>query len=153
VPISLSTKRTFPIWLDSDAEEPMETRPVFMCRFLSADEVIDLQEAAREAFRPGTLYTDSRQRACAALAGKIVGWRNMRDAQGQEIAWGTRPLSAVCTFEELSELAEKAWRQSELSEVDLKKSTSPSASAGDSTSPTAPISSATTVTAETTQAA
>jgi hypothetical protein len=133
MPIALSPKQTFEVWLDCDADEPMESRPVFIARHLTAEDVMVLHAEADKA-RACKTYGESLPILDAALAKHVTGWRNMV-REGQPVPFGK--CSSVCSEPELFELAVKLVQNSELSEDAKKKSRSRPKSAGAASATTA----------------
>jgi len=70
MPISADPNRTAEFSLETDLDKPTESRPVFICRYMS---VRDHQKARMHWSRPGHAQYPEGDRACAGLLLTAIG--------------------------------------------------------------------------------
>lgn len=104
MPISSDPQSTAPYWLACDADKPEETRPTFICRFMTRREHRRVDELVKQA------YASKKDDECFALLVDalrvgIVGWRNVKDHAGNEIPFDLSNVDAVLTDREIWEAA------------------------------------------------
>lgn len=121
MPLALSPKMTVDVCLETDKAKPETERPVFVFRFLTCRQVLelaDLIEAAEKA-EGRHVVNDALTKA---LAVGLVDWR------GIEKPFSLNEIDGVLTPSEKWELAYKSIREIQMKESDLKKSASQSGS-------------------------
>ena len=121
MPLALDPNATFEIWLDSDADVPAATRPVFVCRHMndralkSLASAQDRINAAVGADRVDLMHDELRK--------GLVGWRNMIDPQTKKaIPFDPERTLDVLNANEVVELVEKMANQAQATAADRKKS-------------------------------
>lgn len=103
MPLSLEPDQQFPVVLDSDALKPKESQPTFFCK----------SQSMRGQLRLGKvfdLYTDNPDieledlflKTVDALAGVVIGWKNMGG-----IEYSKDALIDVLSWSEARELLQK----------------------------------------------
>lgn len=125
MPIATDPQQTFNIVLEFDEDKPAETRPTFICRYLTArqwKQIARLQDEIDEASR-GDVALD---KILDALTMSVAGWRNMTDTDGREIPFDLSGLDALLTMGEVMELFQKILTGQKPTETDEKKSVSQS---------------------------
>lgn len=127
MPIALSTKNTFPIWLAGDGAEPMETRPVFICRHITVAERCMIPERVN-AIAQIADYAQAHAALGVMLREFITGWKNMIGRDGQAIPFDGNFI-AILTGTESFELAGLIANRSGPDETEKKSSPSCSSSA------------------------
>jgi hypothetical protein len=127
MPLATNPNRTVPAWLASDADQALETRPVFLCRFLTSHDVDELYDEYNAIVKIED-YDERNKQLSAFLAKGVVGWRNI--AQPGEFGARTfikgngAQFDLVLTVSEKFELADLMLTRPRASEVELKKSSS-----------------------------
>lgn len=137
MPLATNPNKTLPVWLESDADVPMETRPVFLCRFLTRFEIHAVADEL-DAIPQLTDMAEAHKRINALLAKGIVGWRNMTEpGEGGPvpIGFGADRFDRVLHPQEKWELADLMLSAPRLKEADRGKSTSSPTSTPDSSAP------------------
>lgn len=133
MPLSADPDRTAEYWLATDEAKPVESRPVFICRFMTYGEhrrVRDFMDKARALPTGGDNDEECGKLLENAIKVGVVGWRNFPE-----------PFSIDAIFSRLTpfevwELADSYRFAVQAGEIELKKS------ATLSTSATTPIASA-----------
>jgi len=144
MPIALDPKRTFTVTLESDRDKPVETRPLFVCRYLTArqwKEIARLQDGIDESAGGA----EALERIIEAIAMGLVGWENMIAPDGERVPFDAHDLDTLLTMPEAMELFQKMLAQQQLTGADAKKS--------ESRSPTSTVESAKPADATPTEAA
>ncbi len=101
MPLALDPHETVPVSLALDADKPEESRPTFICRFVSSRDVIRIEELVAEAAAQGTSNKDVNAKLNEALALEVVDWKNMGAAFGPDCL-------DILTIEEKFELVGRA---------------------------------------------
>lgn len=102
MPLGLDPDQTVAVWLASDAGKPIDTRPVFYFKYLTARELTQVQSLRAQA-------RDEQDNALCkgliqkALAIGLRGWKNMARADGSAVSY-VGELDEVCTLTEQWEL-------------------------------------------------
>lgn len=122
MPIALNPARKVRLHLDLDREIEESKRPVFVARYLTADETSQLVELYGKAIDAQS-DAEARELLNRALAIGIVGWENI-ERDGVPVPFGA--FSSILSPSEMYELVRKLRHETALSEIDLKKSRSPS---------------------------
>lgn len=154
MPMASDPNATTEYWLAIDKDKPIESRPVFLVKFMTVREHERVETLIQKAFEaPGTKQgnIDCYKLLCEAIAVGVVGWRNMTDAEGKAVAFeatGAKLEEAVArvrlTQREIWELVRGYPRSVSLAADDFFLSVSPAASAGAASAPAAaPTASAT----------
>jgi hypothetical protein len=116
---------TFNFWLTADEHKPEETRPMFVCRFMSKREHMKLRAIRNEL--EACLEDDDKSAALMEqyLSIGVVGWKNIPERFGE---FAPAKIIDLLTDAELYEVI--AWYpvRARMSEVDAKKSALPSPS-------------------------
>jgi hypothetical protein len=102
MPISANPDATAPYWLAADEGIPEETRPTFVCRFMTRREhqrVADLAKQAFETKDDAACYDLLIQ----ALSVGVVGWRNIKGRDGADVPFDLSSIDAVLTNAEIWE--------------------------------------------------
>lgn len=116
MPRCLEPGDTFDIWLDFDADRPLESRPVFVCKTLSVRQCASLSKAFDAVFENASgTFEDLHSRVCEELCKVISGWRNMG---GREFSHGE--MLELLTSNEIFELVRKIIRGESLSTEEKK---------------------------------
>ena len=123
MPLGLDPDATVELWLDSDADKPIDSRPVFLFKFLTYRKFRQVQELRKRAIES---TTDEQFNAAIneALLIGLSGWRNMNG-----IAFSVEAIDDVLTPAEKWELICDYPAKVNLTETDRKNSRSPSRSA------------------------
>lgn len=87
MPIALDPKATFEYILECDRGLPEEQRTVFQLRGLTVAEEARIEDSLMETSGGGSFALRSGSQKVTILRLGLCGWRNFRDAQGQEIAF------------------------------------------------------------------
>jgi hypothetical protein len=115
MPRVLAPGATIRVVLESDQSEPVESRPTFLFRALSAREWMAVAEAAE---------ADKKQTHIAMVLKleriALIGWENM-NRDGQPIPFSLEDLDAIVDIGEAIELFEKFVNATKLSPADKKK--------------------------------
>jgi hypothetical protein len=141
MPISADPDKTAEYVLPTDADKPADTRPTFICRFMTKREYVthgDIIAKARSS--PATPEGDAEcyHLLQQAIAIGVVGWRNMVDRDGNPVPFSTDNFDAVLSDLEIWELAANFPLAIQTSEVDAKKSALRLRSTGESSATDAP---------------
>lgn len=139
MPLATNPNKTVPIWLAGDADIPIETRPVFLCRFLTRFEIDSIFEELQEI--PSLKDAgEMHARSDAVLNRGIRGWRNMTEpdpvtGNPVSIDFGTDKWNRILSPAEKQELGYAMLSGPRMSERDLGESTSSPTSTPDSSAP------------------
>jgi hypothetical protein len=135
MPIALDPRETFEIVLDSDVRE-VGLAPTFIFRYLTVREWREIAPLGDDQAALSALSTVvAVDKLMAALRLNLIGWANVRDRDGEEIAYGPDRLEDVLTMGEAWELYFKARRQVRLGADEKKDSGSPSPTLGGESAP------------------
>lgn len=129
MPLALDVTATFEIVLESDAGKSPETRPVFVCRYLSGRELRQVAEAL-DSLDAAASGAEAIDKVFEQLERFVTGWENMIGRDGAEIPCEPGRLADLLTIGEAQELAAKAMASGPQA-ADLKKSASQSPSEPD----------------------
>jgi len=125
MPLALDPNETFEVVLDSDSGRP--DPPTFLFRYQTAREWREYVRLGDEEENLRSLGSDEvLRRLYEALAGVLVGWKNVLDREGRPVSFRAEDLDAVTTVGEAWELYYAARRQSRLDADGKKNSASPS---------------------------
>lgn len=124
MPLALEPGESNVIWLDIDADKPIETRPVFFILAQSMRGQIKFGKAYDEFIAGLTTTNDAANGMCELLATIIVGWRNMIQ-DGVEIPFSQDAFLDILTLKESQELVQKVLSYSRVSADEKKSSESP----------------------------
>lgn len=102
MPIALEPGITFDIWLDSDAEKPIETRPVFIARTQSMRRQREIHRVIDLVFAPEATISEVFDSAIECLVQSCSGWRNMGDR-----SFSKESIEDVLSFSEIREILRK----------------------------------------------
>jgi hypothetical protein len=112
------------VWLDSDADEPMETRAVFNCRFLTSHEIDAYTDELAEIAAMQD-YEEAHRKLTAFLAKGVVGWKNVREPDNDSpLDFAPDRFDRVLTRPEKFDLAHLMLTRPRATEIELKKSAS-----------------------------
>lgn len=136
MPISMNPKETKEISLASDQALPVDRRPVFIVKPLTAAETLELNRCTQEWDPQKSTTLDLIETAFETAALAIVGWRHMVDpSTGEEVPYnGKDSLMRWLTLNEGLELLNSAVAAYSLDEADLGNSESPSGTGTDGSS-------------------
>lgn len=139
MPLATNPNKTVPIWLDGDADIPMETRPVFLCRFLTRFEIDSIFEELQE-IPTLTDASEMHARSDAILNRGIRGWRNMTEpdpvtGEPKPIDFGPDKWNRILSPAEKQELGFAMLKGPRMNERDMGESTSSPTSTPDSSAP------------------
>lgn len=123
MPLATNPNKTVPIWLESDAEIPEATRPVFLGRFLTSHEIDALTDELTEIVGMSD-YDEAHRQLSAFLAKGIIGWRNMSKPGEGAIDFAPGLFDHVLTRPEKFDLAHLMLTRPRATEIELKKSAS-----------------------------
>lgn len=85
--IAIDPNKTFEYVLLCDRELPPEEQTIFHLKALSARELAEIQDKAARADMDGNFEFRSGSQTLRILEIGVRGWKNLRDAQGNEIAF------------------------------------------------------------------
>jgi hypothetical protein len=120
MPLGLDPDATVELWLDSDADKPIESRPVFLFRFLTCRKIRQVQDIRKRALESKDDAEFVKLVDEALLIG-LAGWRNMND-----IPFSPEAADDVLTPKEKWDLVCVYPSKITLTEADRKNSRSPS---------------------------
>jgi hypothetical protein len=123
MPLALEPGEKNIVWLDVDADKPIETRPVF---FILAQSMRGQMKfgKAYDDFIAGIKTTDEAASGmCELLASVVVGWKNMFK-DGVEIPYSQDAFLDILTLKESQELVQKVLGYSRVSSDEKKSSES-----------------------------
>lgn len=129
MPISTNPNATSPFSLPCDAGIPQKDRPAFLVKFMSQEQ-LDEHERLMLAASQDPSDAGAWRKLIAAVKIGIVGWRNMKDAQGKEIAFSEQAYFDVLCDQERWNVAWHYPAVVRLTKVDLGFLDSPAPSAG-----------------------
>lgn len=122
--IAMDPSQTFELTLDFYKQQPEESRPIFVCRFLTCRQVLKFEQLIAEAGDKRKDQEGANRLLNEALGLAVVGWKNVSSD------FSIDALSDVLTPREKWELAFAIPGEVVLAESNKKKSISPSASDG-----------------------
>jgi len=136
MPIGLDSSETVPVFLKSDKDKPIETRPAFLFHFITSAELRKVRRLRKEL---EVLKDDDdiEKKVDEILMVGLAGWRKMIGRDGKEIPYSP-DLQLVTTFRERVELVYSFVAAVNLAEEELGKSGSPVESAAVSSADIAP---------------
>lgn len=120
MPLGLDPDATVEVWLESDADKPMENRPVFLFRFLTCRKIRQVQEIRKRALESKD-DAEFVKLVDEALSIGLAGWRNMNG-----IPFSPEAVDDVLTPREKWDLVCVYPSKITLTEADRKNSRSPS---------------------------
>ncbi len=115
MPLFLEPNKKLAIWLESDADKPEYTRPMFFVRSLSMRQQEEVDAAIDEAMKPSE-PKEIFDANCAELSKHITGWQNMGP-----MVFGECDLKDFLSFGEARELLRSIMRNQYL-QLEEKKS-------------------------------
>jgi len=120
MPIGFDPDATMPVWLDSDADKPEESRPTFHAKYLTARARAKVRETIDKAFDLFQKATGDDEHqiaevACEALRIQIGGWKNL------PVEFSLDAFGEVLTPFEMILLGWKALARTRFSEIDRPK--------------------------------
>lgn len=125
MPIGFNPDDTVPIRLDClDGTKPEVDRAVFKCRLLTSKQVARIDKLRDEAWDKEMTLMKTDATLDEALLIGIVGWNNVRDDKGAEVAFSPEALGEFTPRLKSKMVAEYPTRVF-FAEGDLKNSTSP----------------------------
>ncbi len=101
MPISLEPGQTFAIWLDSDKDKPLSSRPVFDAKAQSMRQQRKVLEVIDIIFKEGVSIEDVFDQTRDCLFDCLAGWRNVGCEFSKE------SIEDLLTFDECRELLRK----------------------------------------------
>lgn len=119
MPRALEGGGVFPVVLASDRDKP--DPPTFLFRHLTVREFRMLVKSL-EQIQTSAGKTEMIMEAVDSLGKVLVGWQNMRRADGTEIAFDAAELESICDLTEMMELVGMVVSGGALSADDRKKS-------------------------------
>jgi hypothetical protein len=137
MPLSFDPNARAEFWLACDRDLAAHERPVFLVRFLTQRQLDDYSRLMAESGAAGDDATSLRL-AWQAIELGVVGWRNFRGPDGQELEFGAESIGRVLTVREFWELALNYPAAVRLVGDDLKNSLGPSKLDLGGCAPTAP---------------
>ena len=102
MPIALEPGLTFEVWLDSDAEKPIESRPRFIAKTQSLRQQREIHRVIDMVFQPDVQVDDVFNAAVDCVLTSCVGWKCMGD-----FAFSRDSIEDVMSFSEIRELLRK----------------------------------------------
>lgn len=126
--IAIDPSKTFDYVLLCDRANPPEEQTVFQLRVLSARELAEIEDGAIRSDREGKLEYLSGSQTIRILNYGLRGWRNFRDAAGNEVPFREnngkpRGENWDCLLPEWRrELANAITEQNRISETERKNS-------------------------------
>lgn len=132
MPLSLHPDATVPVSLESDAGIAEAERPVFLCRFLTGSQLIDVLGRFDDAIAERDLKARQLKLRDALQIG-VAGWRNMGGVPSEP-----QKIHELLTEEEMIDLTLATIRAPRMAEADKKKSVSQSKSPSANAAPPAP---------------
>ena len=101
MPISLEPGQTFPIWLESDKDIPMASRPVFDAKAQSMRQQRKVLEVIDVIFQDGVSVEEVFDKTRDCLFDCLSGWRNVPKQFSKE------SIEDLLSFDECRELLRK----------------------------------------------
>lgn len=126
MPLVLEPKAKFEVVLDCDSKKYKEKQPTFIFKYLSSRKWKEMARLS-DAFDKDDSGETAIDTVFKAIGMSLVGWRNMTDPDGSEIAFDAESLDDIVTPAEALELMQAAVSQLPTPE-DKKKLGSPSPS-------------------------
>jgi hypothetical protein len=102
MPIALEPGLTFDVWLDWDADKPIESRPVFIAKTQSLRHQREIHRVIDMIFEPDAKVDDVFDSAVRCVLMTCVGWRNMAD-----LPFNQSSIEEILSFSEIRELLRK----------------------------------------------
>ena len=126
MPLVLEPKAKFEVVLDCDTHKLKEKQPTFIFKYLSSRKWKEMARLS-DAFDKDDSGETAIDTVFKAIEMSLVGWRNMIDPDGSQIAFDVEALDDIVTPAEALELMQAAVSQLPTPE-DKKKLDSPSPS-------------------------
>lgn len=122
MPLACDPRKTFDVWLKSDANTPEETRPVFVFRYINNREFCSVADAM-DSLSKYESGSDAVRECMDQIRVGLVGWRNMPDPDGEGlIDYNPDDLDRLLTHTETHELVSRMLTGAMPSGDDLGKS-------------------------------
>jgi hypothetical protein len=102
MPIALEPNLTFDVWLDSDKDKPIASRPVFVAKTQSLRKQREIHRVIDMIFEEGVKVDDVFDSAVACILDSCAGWRNMGNH-----AFTASGIEDVLSFSEIREVLRK----------------------------------------------
>jgi hypothetical protein len=102
MPIALEPGLTFEVWLDSDAEKPIESRPRFIVKTQSLRQQREIHRVIDMIFEPDAQVDNVFDSAVECVFRSCVGWKCMGDFE-----FNADSIEDVMSFSEIRELLRK----------------------------------------------
>lgn len=127
MPLPTNPKAKCEVWLESDEHLAKIKRPIFIYRYLTGHQQMDLADTM-DRLEQAKSGRDAFEKVFAAAATGLISWKRVVDGDGKAIPFDATKLSDVVGLTEANELIQKLLSQSPPPEA-KKKSVSQSASA------------------------
>lgn len=128
MPIASDPDKTVPFSLKNDRNKPEESRPTFLCKFLTSRERRAITDLTNKAYEEKD-DTKAAELMNKATAVGVIGWKNFG------LPFSIDAIQDVLTDLERWELLREYPYAVSLSEIDLGKSASPALSAQENAKP------------------
>lgn len=115
MPIALEPNLTFEVWLDSDKDKPIASRPVFIAKTQSLRKQREIHRVIDMIFEDGVKVPDVFDSAVKCLLEACSGWRNMVDH-----SFDADGIESALNFSEIREILRKVAANQKMS-TDEKK--------------------------------
>jgi len=102
MPIALEPGLTFEVWLDSDAEKPIESRPRFIVKTQSLRQQREIHRVIDLIFENNVTVDDVFDAAVDCLYKSCLSWKCMGD-----LAFSRECIEDVLSFSEIREILRK----------------------------------------------
>ena len=125
MPLATNPNALFEVVLESDKELPEDKKPVFIYRFLTGLQQIELAQLI-DTLEIQTQGENAINQVYKAATIGLIAWKNVFNESGAPITFDTNKLKEIMGFKEALELAKKVFGQQYISDSDKKKSPSSS---------------------------
>ena len=102
MPIALEPNLTFDVWLDSDKDKPIASRPIFIAKTQSLRKQRGIHRVVDMIFEDGVKVPDVFDSAVKCLLEACGGWKNMG-----EHSFTADGIESVLSFSEIREILRK----------------------------------------------
>lgn len=127
MPLVCEPNATFDYVLECDRDKPLESRPTFVFRYLNCRKWRELA-AISDSLGSGKSGPEVMDICLKVITEIITDWRNITDANGQELPYNPDNLADILTMSEVQEMMLAGITQQSVSDEDKKKSESQSVS-------------------------
>lgn len=102
MPIALEPNLTFDVWLESDKDKPVASRPVFIAKTQSLRKQREIHRVVDMIFEEDVKVDEVFDSAVKCLLESCSGWRNMG-----EHSFDAEGIESVLSFSEIREILRK----------------------------------------------